>query len=169
MKFKSGFISNSSSTSFIMIARELNESELDTKGYELAYKGKLHACHYGDWNDGPDYFDMTPKMLVNYLKWHCIYSEGNDLRFYDVHKIIDMDWSDGTPISREDIPADGSKIFFMDVTYHSTEDFSTFMDRHLDSVKLKDFVHKAPPYTPPKLKPVPTEKEIPREELIDFD
>lgn len=169
MKYKSGFISNSSSTSFVMVARELDESELDTKGYELAYDGKLHACHYGDWNDGPDFFDMTPKMLVNYLKWNRIYGKGNDLRFYDIHKIIETAWSEGTPINREDIPADGSKIFFMDVTYHSTEDFGTFMDRHLDSVKLKDFVHEVPPYTPPKLKPVPTEKEIPREELIDFD
>ena len=48
MKFRRGFISNSSSSSFIMIAEELKESELRTRGYELAHKKKLHAINYGD-------------------------------------------------------------------------------------------------------------------------
>ena len=86
MKFRRGFISNSSSSSFIMIAEELKESELRTRGYELAHKKKLHAINYGDWNDGVDLFIIEPIMLANYLKWHIIHNRGNELHFYDVYK-----------------------------------------------------------------------------------
>ena len=164
MKIRTGFVSNSSSSSFVIIGEELKFEELEVLGYQLSQSGKLFACHKEDWNDGYDFFNMSQLMLANYLKWHYM---GNTLHFYNVHKVFEEDYNDGININKSDIPNSGAKIYSIEVTYHRTQDFATFLQRHLQSVSKKDIVKKVPSFFLPQKKE--TQIEIDRTELLDFE
>lgn len=168
MKRRLGFVSNSSSSSFMILGRKISQADIQSIGYELAHEGNLYATDWGDWNDGADFFSVTPKMLANHIKYHIINGESgcNYLDFYTIDKELSDENDEGTPINREDIHPDGSMLFNFEVTYHATQDFDMFAERHLRDVHK--FV-KAPLYKPKKKKVVESEKEVPREELIDLD
>lgn len=169
MKRRIGFVSNSSSSSFMILGRKISQEDVQSIGYELAHEGNLYATDWGEWNDGPDFFQVTPKILANHIKYYIIDGESNCnyLDFYTIDKeLYASDGDEGTPISREDIHPDGSTLFNFEVTYHPTQSFDVFAERHLRDIHK--FV-KAPPYKPTPKPKVEPEKEIPREELIDFD
>jgi hypothetical protein len=70
MKIRNGFISNSSSSSFIVIGKRLSDVELKNEYEKLIKKKSLFACSYSNDKTGStaDYFIVNKKMIEKYLK-----------------------------------------------------------------------------------------------------
>ncbi len=123
MKIRIGFVSNSSSTSFVVIGSVLSYSEALDRAEELIRKGRLYIdC--GEINDGTDFFPLTKEMWKSYNT----YGGCNDgMTLYDVQKIVE-----NGKIRKDDIEGDEFEVFSMEIDYHGCETLKDFQDRYLD-------------------------------------
>ena len=121
MKIRLGFISNSSSTSFIIIGDIINGCN-STLIQKLLADGRLYV-RAGEGYDGEDFFEMTNEMWVSYDH----YGSKHDIEFYDVQILIEED----EKISKSDIEGDEFNIITMPISYHSCKTIEEFKERHL--------------------------------------
>ena len=129
MRTRAGFVSNSSSSSFVVIGQQLSMSEIGLD----AHAGRVHA--FGRWlSDGIDFFRLTPEMIEYLVSIpHGTAREPNpaylgpsrELTFFSVHKIVD-----GCGIlDRDDLPK-RFYVYSVEGDYHSTEDLKTLKERY---------------------------------------
>ena len=119
MNSRRGFVSNSSSSSFVIIGRVIDFGEIGKSDMEQVY---IHSYSGGD---GADFFKMTPEMY-SFLDAH-LYDAEQELEFYKV--FYKRPESDDTLMTKnelvENVP-DGEKFSLipMVVSMHSSVDFS---------------------------------------------
>lgn len=125
MKIRIGFVSNSSSSSFIIIGTRLNCKESREQAEELISKGKLYA-YAGDEYDseGADFFLFTKEMLDSYEK----YGPKSHIYFYNVQCMFE----EPGKIKKDEIEGDDFNIFCMEISYHICQTLEEFQERHLD-------------------------------------
>ena len=108
MKIRNGFVSNSSSSSFIIFGKSTNFCNITP---ELIKAKKIYACSYEGY-DGVDFFPINQKMFDMYVKY------GGSLEFYDVDKVI----REGGKVSKDEISGDEMQVFAMDVSNHTVQE-----------------------------------------------
>lgn len=70
MKVRSGFVSNSSSSSFCVLGKEINKNEID-------FNENVYCKIYPDWAEGNLFFKIDPELLEflqtneTYKKYSC--------------------------------------------------------------------------------------------------
>ena len=123
MKIRSGFVSNSSSSSFVVFCRPIS--------YKDAMAGKYKHLLYGDGNscDGRDFFQITKEML-DYIKTNGI---SHKIDFYDVAELSPADG----PVKFSDTVREDKdiKVMAIERDYYCTETMETFIQFYGDKKK----------------------------------
>ena len=118
-----GFVSNSSSTSFVVVGSRLINGDVYSKGEELIKAGRLYA--EGSWCcEGVDFFKMTKKMFD-------VLMAGNTqgyMEFYDVQLMN----GESSKIKKSDIDGDEFEVHIFDVDNHHTVSVEDFKDRYTE-------------------------------------
>lgn len=140
MKIRTGFVSNSSSSSFVLIGNSILLKDVTE---ELVSTNKIYV--FGSWlSDGQDIFRITPemfkysKLLVNGQKTQFVnafaeaYTENTSaVRFTEelLSKMLSRVSDTGKPLM----------MFTKEKDYDVTETLDTFLERYCDIKKVKDF------------------------------
>ncbi len=130
MKFRTDFVSNSSSTSFVIIGQNLGENVSDSLAKKLIEKGRLYA-ECGDGWDASNFFPISKGMWKSYKK----YDNTSTISFYDVQKMVE----DGK-VKKSDIEGDEFSIFTIEVCHHSCSTIREFEDDHLSVPSSKPLI-----------------------------
>jgi len=122
MKIRLGFVSNSSSSSFIVIGSELTNEEFFGKAKELIKVGRLYG--EGEWRcEGIDFFKITKEM------WQIYVDSMNKQRinFYDA-QIVSEEYG---KIKKSDIKGEEFEVHLMDIDQHHTVSVEDFISRYI--------------------------------------
>lgn len=134
MKTRNGFVSNSSSNSFVIIGRPMTIEEINLENADLLC---LYGYGYDDIGEGVDFFKITPEMLDFIKDRYYKFDTSSSLKFYNVYwqdpgEIISLDFcrKDFEKIL-DKIPANMRfGISSWEVSYHSTEKLETMIERY---------------------------------------
>ena len=120
MKIRLGFVSNSSSSSFIVVGSKLSPGNAFRQGKELIEAGRLYV--EGSWCcEGVDFFKVTQEMWDMYERGVKGFFE-----FYDV-QLVGEEYG---KIKKADIPGDEFEVHVFDIDYRKTESIEDFKDRY---------------------------------------
>ena len=108
MKIRAGFVSNSSSSSFVIIGKSINERDLTEKDF----KDMRIFCDTGLCGNEGTYGDT-----INYDQF--VKLKGHSFDFYEVFKVFE----DSKPITKDDIPENGAELILDTWDYHFDADY----------------------------------------------
>jgi hypothetical protein len=117
MKIRNGFVSNSSSSSFLVFGRTIFQHNLDIDKLENIYARGENQ------NEGENYFPLT-KEIFKYMQLRGI---TNDFEF--IKQYFSFDFENGDPtIKRKDLPEEFTVYGFMiaQSTIETVEDFKKY-------------------------------------------
>ena len=117
MKTRNGFVSNSSSSSFIIFGEKVNWYDFENTDGEIWMMG----TYYGE---GYDVFRLTPEMQ------DLIVKKGRDGSYYRAYKTFFPE--EETPIKREELPPVFT-VFEFDRSQHSVDSLPEFKRRYIDT------------------------------------
>ncbi len=124
MKIRNGFVSNSSSTCFVIVANYIRNAE---EAVELAKEGK-NVYVRGVWLDqGADFFSLK-KEMYDFILSKSSMSPPDFFQFLLVHLIGDVELE----IKKEDINWDDINKESVIITYIEADDFSCKTLRELE-------------------------------------
>ena len=122
MKIRTGFVSNSSSTSFVVVCSDLH-GEVYSKARELIKAGRLYA--EGSWCcEGVDFFKVTQEM------WE-MYEKGATKGYFDFYDVQTMD-EESVKIKKSNIEGDEFEVHIFDIDQRRTANMLDFEDRYSD-------------------------------------
>jgi hypothetical protein len=121
MKLRCGFVSNSSSSSFALIGKEITVNELENMVKEDISIINNIQCIGEYLCEGQDVFPLTKEMY----DWLMQYSHRDSLQLIHV-------FAEGSHVKKSDIPYEEFDVFSGEADYHYTEDLETFIERYED-------------------------------------
>ncbi len=120
MKIRTGFVSNSSSSSFIITGKDVKFDEIDFNNLN-----NIKVC--GEYlSDGQDIFDLTQEIydIINSDRY-CL----SKLEFIEQYDTLCSEYED---VVKEDIIIrKGTKVYLLNSDYHGTTDVKSFINRYI--------------------------------------
>ena len=129
MKIRQGFVSNSSSSSFVIFGEKILPENIiseNIKNGNIYVQGRLL-------NDGYDFFKLTDSMFkdIDY------YGLKDFFTFFKVNKVVNVN-AVNNKINKKDINFNENGnvfVYTFDVDYHSTENAEQLVEGYLDYKK----------------------------------
>ena len=121
MKIRMGFVSNSSSSSFVIVGSKLTHEDAHSKARDLIKKRRLYA--EGSWCcEGVDFFEVTQDIWDAY-NTSSVYK---GFTFYDTQ----MKEEESIKINKKDIKGDEFEVYIINIDHHSTDGVEEFKERY---------------------------------------
>lgn len=115
MKKRLGFVSNSSSSSFIIIAKKLSKvTKEDLKNKDIWVMGDMLY-------EGVDFFLLKDYRILNYIN-----SSSKKFDFYDVKKIGEFEFE----LNKDDLDNGNYKVMSEFVDYHTSDSLEKFCENY---------------------------------------
>lgn len=135
MKIRNGFVSNSSSSSFIAIAREVNIDDISVKDI----RNKKYYTFGKNLSDGVDLIDITSEDMLKFFQfvkgWEGYWKkEFIPFKFYEIIKEAS---EDSIHFSKKDLNDDEYVIISDDIDYHSSETLDDLLENYCEENKNK--------------------------------
>ena len=125
MKVRNGFVSNSSSSSFVVLGLSLSIKEMINQYKELAKKEQLYAYYDISDPESNDYFKITKEMAEAYIK------HGGTRNHISFIQSFDQITDNRGIFNKKDLP-DRFQIISIDTSIHSTGSYEGFVTNYVD-------------------------------------